>query len=33
MTWLGQLQKLLIWWDFPILPSLGFTENGIKKGK
>ncbi len=26
-------QKLLIYWDFHIQPSLGFTENGPKKRK
>ncbi len=26
-------QKLLIYWDFHAQPSLGFTENGLKKRK
>ncbi len=26
-------QKLLIYWDFHAQPSLGFTENGMKKRK
>ncbi len=26
-------QKLLIFWDFHPQPSLGFTENGLKKRK
>ncbi len=26
-------QKLLIYWDFHKQPSLGFTENGLKKRK
>ncbi len=26
-------QKLLIYWDFHEQPSLGFTENGLKKRK
>ncbi len=26
-------QKLLIYWDFHPQPSLGFTENGLKKRK
>ncbi len=26
-------QKLLIYWDFHLQPSLGFTENGLKKRK
>ncbi len=26
-------QKLLIYWDFLTQPSLGFTENGLKKRK
>ncbi len=26
-------QKLLIYWDFQAQPSLGFTENGLKKRK
>ncbi len=26
-------QKLLIYWDFHTQPSLGFTENGLKKRK
>lgn len=25
-------QKLLVYWDFPTQLSLGFTENGAKKG-
>ncbi len=27
----GVFQKLLIYWDFHAQPSLGFTENGLKK--
>jgi len=30
---LSVFQKLLIYWDFHAQPSLGFTENGSKKGK
>ena len=26
-------QKLLTYWDFHAQPSLGFTENGLKKRK
>ncbi len=40
MVWLlvpdglvGVFQKLLISWDFHDQPSLGFTENGLKKRK
>ncbi len=29
----GVFQKLLIYWDFHAQPSLGFTENGLKKRK
>lgn len=28
-----ELQKLLIYCDFPTQASLGFTENGLKKEK
>ncbi len=32
--WTGlSISKLLIYWDFQALPSLGFTENGPKKRK
>ncbi len=31
LVWL--FQKLLIYWDFHAQPSLGFTENGLKKIK
>lgn len=27
----GLFQKQLIYWDFPIQTSLGFTENSLKK--
>ncbi len=27
----GVFQKLLIYWDFHAQPSLGFTENGLKR--
>lgn len=31
MGWPGYFQKLLIYWAFPIKPSLVFTENALRK--